>query len=122
MVNGEIPKGIVIDHMDGNPKNNRIANLRCVTSSANAMNRYKPNKDGKSGYLGVAQRGNKWEAYIQMGGKKKHLGYYDTAQEAARVRNATHAAAYGTRENGFRAGPLPEEATIKKYPGRPRLP
>lgn len=45
---GNIPKNMVIDHIDGNTSNNNINNLRCVTQSKNCQNlntiykRFKP--------------------------------------------------------------------------------
>lgn len=43
--NGEIPPGLVIDHINHDKTDNRISNLRCVTSEQNNRNRtYKPNK------------------------------------------------------------------------------
>lgn len=36
--NGEIPEGMQIDHIDGNPENNRLDNLRCVTAKENSNN------------------------------------------------------------------------------------
>lgn len=52
IVNGPIPDGLCIDHIDGDGLNNRIDNLRVVTLSANQRNRA-VNKTSKSGVAGV---------------------------------------------------------------------
>lgn len=36
--NGPIPDGLVIDHINRDPKNNRKVNLRCVTQRVNTLN------------------------------------------------------------------------------------
>ena len=46
------PKGMQVDHINGNPLDNRRENLRICTNQQNGMNRGKP-KDNTSGYKGV---------------------------------------------------------------------
>lgn len=70
-----------IDHKDGDGLNNQKNNLRPCNHSGNAKNR-KPR--GKSKYNGVFPRKNmRWEANINIGGKQKYLGLYQTEIEAA---------------------------------------
>jgi len=72
---GELPEN-QIDHIDGNRTNNKIDNLRDVTSQQNAMNRTKA-----KGYS-FCKRSNKFFAYIMIKGKGKSLGYHNTEAEA----------------------------------------
>lgn len=51
----EIPEGQVVDHIDGNIKNNSIQNLRVVTESTNRQN-CKKRSDNKTGITGVVDR------------------------------------------------------------------
>lgn len=76
---GYIPK--YIDHIDGNPGNNRIENLREVTLSENQWNR-KQSKNNKTGSKGVCNHKNKFRAYCMVNNKNHHLGYFDTQEEA----------------------------------------
>lgn len=73
-----------IDHIDGNPSNNRLENLREATWSDNQQNKG-IQSDNKSGFTGVIwhKRHNKWQAYIKIDGKQKHLGLFDTKEDAA---------------------------------------
>jgi len=64
-----------IDHIDRNPLNNNIENLRVVSHQENLWNR-----DCK-GYS-FRKANGKYRAQIQVDGKKKHLGYFKTEQEA----------------------------------------
>lgn len=79
------PKGTEVDHKDGNGLNNQRSNLRVCTRSQNSANRPKQ-KNNKSGYKGVSfcKAYKNWVAYIQINGKGKNLGYFKTAQEAAK--------------------------------------
>ena len=80
---GPIPPEMIIDHIDGNPFNNKLSNLRLATVSQNAMNRG-PQKNNTSGYKGVFffKRDKSWQAQITISGKRKHLGYFDTPELA----------------------------------------
>jgi hypothetical protein len=57
------PKGMVVDHINGNGLDNRRCNLRICTRQENARNRRK-HADGKSRFLGVYLRGKKWQAFV----------------------------------------------------------
>lgn len=72
----------VIDHIDGNPKNNAIANLRDVSLAVNGQNQRKPRSGSQSRHIGVNRSGARWRAQIFIGGKNKHLGLYDTPEQA----------------------------------------
>lgn len=82
MVTGEEPVGY-IDHIDGNRFNNAWANLRDVTHDQNMWNA-KLFHNNTSGYRGVSfiQSHGMWRAAISVNGKKKHIGYFDTAEAA----------------------------------------
>lgn len=72
-----------IDHMDGNPSNNRISNLRDVERRVNAENLRGARKDSTCKLLGASPRKDgQWLAQIQVQGRKKHLGLFPTAAEA----------------------------------------
>lgn len=74
----------IIDHINGNILDNRRENLRICNKSQNAMN-CKTHKHNTSGYKGVSWHKNlsKWRAYIMIENKQKHLGLFDTKEEAA---------------------------------------
>jgi hypothetical protein len=76
-----------VDHIDNNPKNNNINNLRWATTSENSTNKVKLSNN-TSGVTGVCwhKRDNKWYAYIKINNKLKHLGYFNTIEEAKEAR------------------------------------
>lgn len=85
MLKGQIPAGLVIDHINGDRADNRLSNLRCVTHQVNTQNRRKPASHNKLGFLGVRRmRGtNRFTAAIKdANGLTHHLGGFASAQEA----------------------------------------
>ena len=80
-----------LDHVDGNPANNNITNLREATNKENHQNQ-KKNKshNGKptsSRFKGVYwnKRERKWVARIQIDGKRKFLGLFTSEIDAAKA-------------------------------------
>jgi hypothetical protein len=85
---GEWP-GQVIDHIDGDPANNRIENLRDVSRSQNQRN-MKMRKDNTSGVVGVCwdKRARKWQASITLDGRTKGIGNFKSKADAIAARKA----------------------------------
>ena len=81
LTHGSWPKEM-IDHIDGNPSNNKLNNLRDVNNHINQCNRYKARVDSKSGLMGASPYRNKWRSQIKRNGVIKYLGVFNTAQEA----------------------------------------
>ncbi|AWL04222.1 HNH endonuclease [Massilia oculi] len=75
-----------IDHINGDPSDNRFCNLRDVPSLLNQQNQRKPRPGTCSGYLGVSRyvgkRGVRWYANITAEKKSYFLGSFDTPEAA----------------------------------------
>lgn len=82
------PKGVLIDHINGNKLDNRRQNLRLVDDVGNAQNQRKLDRN-TSGYRGVSwsKAQSKWQAYAHKERKLIHLGYFEDLHEAAKVTN-----------------------------------
>lgn len=85
-VYGHWPKNI-IDHLNGDKTDNRIANLRDVSRAINAQNLKRQKASKKSeGLIGAYPSGRKglkpWRAILEVDGRSKTLGYFETAGEA----------------------------------------
>lgn len=80
---GQWPK-YDIDHIDHNPGNNRISNLRDVPHSENMQNQVSAHSNGSTGLLGVSYRKDRdtYKAIISLNGRQKVLGHFKTAPEA----------------------------------------
>ena len=80
---GKWPDGH-IDHINHDPKDNRICNLREGSRSQNLSNQKKAHRNNKSGFLGVHfhPASGKWRAQITVKGDQRFLGLFMTPVEA----------------------------------------
>ena len=81
MMVGPIPPGVLIDHKDGNPWNNRLENLRLATHAQNLCNK-SVRPDNKVGLKGVDLYRGRYRAQIKVNGKSIHLGLFGTPELA----------------------------------------
>lgn len=83
-VYGEFPAGD-IDHINRDPTDDRICNLRSVTHSVNLHNSLHRNPASKVKGVYRTQEGH-WQTSIKVGGVTYRLGTYKTIEEAADAR------------------------------------
>jgi hypothetical protein len=98
---GELPA--LIDHINREPLDNRVENLRACTAKENARNRSK-HAGCLSKYRGVtfnrsAGKDRPWQAVITIDRKTRHLGVFSTEAAAAAAYDAAAAEAFGEFAN-----------------------
>jgi hypothetical protein len=82
-----------IDHINRIKTDNRIENLRDCSPSANSLNRGKIQVVCHSIFKGVSWEKGKtnaskhWRAYVTVNGETKTYGYWETEEEAAKIRD-----------------------------------
>ena len=78
--------GQQVDHINGDPLDNRRSNLRLCTPAQNSCNRG-PQAHSTSGFKGVSWHKvhKRWTARIRLNHKRHHIGCFDTAEDAARA-------------------------------------
>lgn len=94
--NGEITDAsLEVDHIDGDPLNNRIENLRLATRKQNVANQG-PNLNNNSGVKGVSfhKSTNLWRARLNRNGKET-CQYFKTFDEACEARKRLAIASSG---------------------------
>ncbi len=85
-----------LDHIDGNPANNRWANLREATRIENMQNQ-RVNTCNTSGVTGVGWHAttSKWRSRIHVNRKFVHLGYFTEFEDAVAARRAAEMKYFG---------------------------
>lgn len=93
----EWDESLCVDHINGDPLDDRPCNLRMVTHGQNIRGYNKPRKGVSSKYRGVSWNvtHGKWIAQCRINGKVTHLGCFDSEIEAASVRDKI------ASENGY---------------------
>jgi len=83
MFYGFMPK--ILDHIDCNPSNNKIENLREATQQQNCLNR-KLSKSNKSGYKNIYwhEKTKKWAIGLKTS-EKRYYGEYSFIEEAIKI-------------------------------------
>jgi hypothetical protein len=105
----QAPRGMVVDHVNGNRLDNRRCNLRLATTAENIRNM--AIRGGTSQFKGVyynTPRG-RWRAHICCDRKKLNLGDYATEEAAARAYNKAAIELFGPFA---RLNPLPEAPSL----------
>ena len=85
LLQGYLPD--LVDHIDRDPSNNHISNLRAADKRINSINTGVPSNNN-SGIKGVSwhKAGSKWTAQIKDKGRKIHLGSYSLLEDAVEAR------------------------------------
>ncbi len=96
MVHGLCPLDREVDHINRDPWDDRLQNLRLATNSQNKQNR-RVNRSSKSGLRGVgfSHKRGKFLARITRDGKRICLGMFKTPEEASRAYVEAAEALYG---------------------------
>lgn len=89
------PKGMKVDHINGDILDNRRENLRICTNAENIRNsrRYSNNKTGIKG-VSVTKSG-KFRTQIRIDGKQTELGLFDSAEAAGEAYREAALTYYG---------------------------
>ena len=78
LINAKV--GQIVDHINGNPLDNRKSNLRIVSFSDNQHNTHKERKTLYG--VGIYKKGNRFYSHIRNEGKWFSIGAFRTIEEA----------------------------------------
>ena len=93
LVHGSDPE-LLVDHINGNPKDNRLSNLRLASRRQNAQNR-KSFKGNDACNVHQVKTTGKWRAKIWENGRQCHIGTFGTREEAVKARRQAEDRIYG---------------------------
>jgi len=81
------PKGLLVDHRNGDTLDNRRSNLRLATHSQNMSNRGKLKKNATSQYIGIhiEKSSGRWVVKTSHNNKSIWIGRFDDEIDAARA-------------------------------------
>ena len=112
------PDGMMVDHINGDGLDNRRSNLRLCVASVNNRNRHPHTIKNKYGFRGVYKRSDisrrPYGVSLKIDGHNKHLGYYATAEEAARAYDA-----FAIANTHLGCVPNPPHAYARELPAPP---
>lgn len=102
MLVGPIPVGMQIDHINGDPSDNRLVNLRLATNQQNSLNSRR--KSGPGVWRGLPRGvspsyGGKFRAKIRINYKEVCLGTFNTPEEAHEAYKKAHVEVAGEFAN-----------------------
>ena len=84
IAHGKWPETL-IDHINGDPSDNRLENLRDASAKVNGQNKRRAYKNSTSAMLGAAWNSGraKWQSQVtDNNGKRHYLGLFDSPEDA----------------------------------------
>lgn len=79
-----------IDHINGNPSDNRFSNLREATPLQNQQNKRNAQVNSRTRLLGASwhEKAGKWQAHISVNRRRIYLGLFESAEQAHKAYKA----------------------------------
>lgn len=87
VVYGRWPAGF-LDHINGIKTDNRIENLREASNAQNIQAAKRLWGHNTTGFRGICRQGKLWRAKLKANGVVRQLGYFHSAEEAAKAYDA----------------------------------
>lgn len=92
---GEVPAGMILDHINRDRLDNRRENLRACAHRHNIANQDGHVLQRATPFKGVAVHKKAWRARITVGGRSQHIGCFPSPAEAALAYDRAARGAFG---------------------------